>query len=126
MTDQNPEQITVLVVPADSDEPITSRSVSPAHATFTGLVEDYNTDTVFFTDADALAYVAETGKQRTTHEHNPRATQVVERFHPGFAQADHIEGPAVVVGTSTDGTLTDVPDEVRTFVTNLFGITTQA
>ena len=114
-------QIAVLVVPADREAPITTIHVNGNHDEFCTLVEDYNTDAVFFPEVDGFAYVAASGKTLPSHTHNPRATQIIARFATGFAKRDRVEGPAVFVGANGPGDFADTPQEVLTFVTNLFG-----
>jgi len=44
---------------------------------------------------------------------NPRATRFVTRYVPGFAHADMILGPAVIIGIADDGLEGDVPGDIE-------------
>jgi hypothetical protein len=114
--------IIALVVPADMDAEAYTVSLAPTHDTFVGLVEDVNTDTVFFADGAGAVKVSANSKSLTSHEPNPRATQVLERFLPGFAKRDRVEGPAVFVGIDDEGDFGAVPDAVLAFASNFFPV----
>lgn len=115
--------ITALIIPAASDNPARLETVEPTHDGFTGLVDDVNTDTVFFADGTGVVKVSANSKSLASHEPNPRATQVLERFLPGFAKRDRLEGPAVFVGLDDEGDFAAVADEVVSFASNLFTVT---
>lgn len=77
-------------------------------------------DIVAFNDIDGLAVLG--AHSKSTGAHNPRATQIIERFSPGFAKVDHVAGPAWVFGLDEQGELGDVPAQVLEFAANLFGV----
>lgn len=54
-------------------------------------------------------YINEMGKYTAGMGLNHKATTLVEHFHPGFQQRDHIVGPAVILGMDASGNDTDVP-----------------
>lgn len=115
-------EIRVLVVPADEAAAVRVERVVPSHDTFTGMVHDLNTDMVFFTDGSGVAVMAANGKSLPGHGPNPRATQIVERFVPGFAKRDRVEGSALFVGLDEEGDFGDVPVEVAEFTERLFSV----
>ena len=114
-------QIRVLVVAASVVEPPRTVTLDPTHPTFCALVDDYNTDTVFFEDASGAMKVASSAKASADHLPNPRATQLMQRMLPGFAVVDRVEGAAVFVGLDTDGAYGDVPGDLVGLAGRLFG-----
>lgn len=113
--------IRALIVRALDEMPPAVISVEPTHDTFCGLVDDINTDTVFAADGQAMVKVGANGKA-AGRPVNPRATQLLERLLPGFANRDYIVGPAVFLGVDDEGDPTDAPEAVVTVVRDLFGI----
>lgn len=108
------QTVKVLVVPVEESVPVRVAVVEAEHEVFCGLVGDVNTDTVFFADYSGLVRVAANGKASGAAV-NPRATQMVERFAPGFTRGDWVAGPGVFVGLDEDGAVGDVADEVLGF-----------
>lgn len=106
-------RVVALVVPVEAAPH--RAEISAAHADLCALVGDVNTDTVFFADDTGMVKVAANGKALATHRPNPTATRIVERFMPGFAARDRVEGPAVFLGLTQDGEVTDVAEQVVAF-----------
>lgn len=117
-----PDLMIALVVPADDASPERARLERGDHQAILALVQDVNSDAIFLREVDGVVYVAEHGKRLESHAANPLATQVVNRFAPGFAKGDRVEGTAVFLGLDDDGQVTDVPVEVVSFVESLRGV----
>lgn len=115
-------EIRVLVVPADEATAARVERTVPSHDVFTAMVDDLNTDTVFFSDGPGVVVMAANGKSLAGHGPNPRATQIVERFLEGFAKRDRVEGPALFVGLDSESDFTDVPAEVTEFAGRMFSV----
>lgn len=119
--------VTALVVPADETQPVRHVQMTPEPATLFDTVADSNTETLFLGEVEAVIVVAAFGQQSPAHRRNVRATQIAERFLPGFAKADLIHGTAIVLGIDTsedsDQPYGDVPSEVVDFATRLFHLT---
>lgn len=114
--------IVVLVIPADANASARLVTITATHDSFVALVKGVNTETVFLADGVGVVKVPANGKALAAHGPNPRATQVIERFLPGFAKRDSVSGIAVFAGLDADGDPCEVPAQVIEFAGSLFTV----
>jgi hypothetical protein len=105
-------QIRVVVIPADASEsPRTVRVAANAIGSLLG--GGGPAGLLSLPGTDAQLYSNERGRDLGLPP-NPRATRFAVKYIPGFAHADMILGPVVIVGISDDGLEGgDVPAEVE-------------
>ncbi|MGY1684436.1 DUF3846 domain-containing protein [Geodermatophilus sp. SYSU D00867] len=106
-----PGEIRVVLFPVNPAEPVTVMTVDDSDLGMHRALGNAWPDHVFLREVAAALLCDQDGKSKRLPP-NRRATRFVDRYVPGFARADTIVGPAMVVGLDHDGSRTDVPDEV--------------
>lgn len=113
-------QVRVLVVPAEEENALRLASMTASHDEFCVLVDDINTDTVFFADGSGMTKVAANSKAMGMPR-NVRATQLMERVLPGYAARDHVAGDAVLAGLADNGEAADISEDLVALAERLYG-----
>ena len=113
-----------VVVAADVSTPVTVGDAVVTRETLLATLGATNTETIFIADG-AAAIVTSAHPSAGVDAINVRATQVAERFQPGFAATSRVRGTAVVVGLDTDPDSEDiyapVPADIVAFIDNMWG-----
>lgn len=113
-----------VVVAADVSTPVTVGDAVASRETLLATLGAANTETIFVADG-AAAIVTSAHPTTGVVDINVRATQVAERFQPGFAARSRVRGTAVVVGLDTDpdseNIYAPVPADIVAFIDNMWG-----
>lgn len=112
LTPQGSARIRVLVFPTDDNEPIAATMIDNSDLGIYQVLGAATLDYVYLTDVRAMVLCDESGKLRRLAA-NFRATRFVDRYIPGFARADTIAGPVIVVGQDDEGFPSDVPTDIE-------------
>ena len=98
-----------VVIPADRAQPVRTD-----HLTVADVASAVNGQPgiVLLDGTPAFLYINEYGRY-TGDGPNPRATRLVDRYIPGFANLDMIMGDAVLLGLDADGFDANLPADIE-------------
>ncbi|MGY1653423.1 DUF3846 domain-containing protein [Geodermatophilus sp. SYSU D01119] len=107
-----PQRMRVVVIPADPGAAVTVTTIEHSDLGVCRALGGARPDHVYLPGVPAAVLCDEDGKAKRLAP-NRRATRFVDRFVPGFARADTIVGPALVVGLGGDDYALRLPEEVE-------------
>lgn len=112
--DEEPEvrEIRVVAFPADPDQRVVVDTMETSELGVWNALGGASPEHVFMIGLNSMLLVDSYGKHKRLPP-NPRATRFVDSQIRGFARADMIMGPAVLVGRGEDGFSTDVSPEAE-------------
>lgn len=110
------EQLTVtstlmrcVVIPADPAKPVRTDDVDLAAVT---RIVNGQPGIVLLDGVPAFLYTNEYGRTSGAAP-NPRATRLIDRYIPGFANLDMVMGDAVLLGLDADGMDAPIPADIE-------------
>jgi hypothetical protein len=109
--EREPRPIRVVLFSPDPAEPARVTTIEDSDLGIWDALGNAQPGHVFLRGVRAAVLCDENGKAKRLPA-NRRATLFVDHYVPGFARADTIVGPAVVVGLDDEGWHTDVPEDV--------------
>ena len=114
MTEQYEEpevrEIRIVTLPADPDQRVVVETIETSELGISKALDGASPDYLFLNSLHAMLLVDEYVKHKRLPP-NPRATRFVDSQIHGFARADMIVGPAVLVGRGGHGFPTDISAE---------------
>lgn len=110
-------QIRGVVFPTDPATPVSVTTIENSDLGRWQALGNVQPGWVFLRGVRAAVLCDENGKAKRLPV-NRRATLFVDHYVRGFARADTIVGPAIVVGLDEEGWDTDVPEEVERVALN--------
>lgn len=107
-----PQRMRVVLIPADPAAAVIAVTIEHSDLAVCRALGGARPDHVYLPRVPAAVLCDQDGKSKRLPP-NRRATRFVDRFVPGFARADTIVGPALVVGLGDDDYALHLPDEVE-------------